>query len=537
MAPAPLTFLPGESEEARAANKMYQDALKKMVESLDARKNRMFDPTLLAMAQGFLTPGRTGSFGEALGQVAGNVRAAEAEQAKEEQQLAEMGLKVAQSNIAMQQQLERDRPYQEYFRKAAGAPTAGVPTAGASPAGAQGAAPPSGAQAPVSIQSTAAQAPSPAEAIIQQAQQQVGAVGKPINRVPIQNRMPDFDEFLRDQRSKGVSFTDAQAAWAKMLSDRIKVTDNFIFNTATGEIFQRAPDVDSVEVTLETQGGRSYKMTKAQAQELESLRQSNPEAARLWEQRFVNLPGGGTRPSTTESEAARTAATEAAQLREREEGKRRESLSIAGAAAQELLPSLELATEIAAKPHMKEILGRFSGGDLLSAAVRVAQSGIGTQEFRIAAADLQQNLQGLGRTTDQINDVNVLAMIAGRLQLTISKAAQGQGSISDRERALFATMGISSVTDPQKALLQKVAALSAKAEFDKKAAELFEDSNKTVSQFKRSKEFRELEDRYITQLKSIVSPPSSAPAAPAAAPQRPSDPLQARRNQLRQSLD
>lgn len=528
MAPAPLTFLPGESEEARAANKMYQDALKKMVESLDARKNRMFDPTLLAMAQGFLTPGRTGSFGEALGQVAGNVRAAETERAKEEQQLAEMGLKVAQSNIAMQQQLERDRPYQEYFRGATGTPAAG----------AQGAAPSSGAQiSPVPIQSTAAQAPSPAQAIIQQAQQQVGAVGKPINRVAISNPMPDFNEFLRDQRSKGVSFTDAQAAWAKMLSDRIKVTDHFITNTATGEIFQKVPDVDSVEVTLETQGGRSYKMTKAQAQELESLRQSNPQDARLWEQRFVNLPGGGTRPSTTESEAARTGATEAAQLREREEGKRRESLSIAGAAAQELLPSLELATDIAAKPHMKEILGRFSGGDLLSAAVRVAQSGIGTQEFRIAAADLQQNLQGLGRTTDQINDVNVLAMIAGRLQLTISKAAQGQGSISDRERALFATMGISSVTDPQKALLQKVAALSAKAEFDKKAAELFEDSNKTVSQFKRSREFVELENRYIAQLKSIVSPPSSAPAAPAAAPARSSDPLTNRRNQLKQLLD
>lgn len=104
MATAPLTFLPGESEEARAANKMYQDALKKMVESLDARKNRMFDPTLLAMAQGFLTPGRTGSFGEALGQVAGNVRAAEAEQAKEEQAAAAAELGIRQKQIEMMRQ-------------------------------------------------------------------------------------------------------------------------------------------------------------------------------------------------------------------------------------------------------------------------------------------------------------------------------------------------------------------------------------------------------------------------------------------------
>lgn len=104
MATAPLTYLPGESEETRAANKMYQDALKKMVESLDARKNRMFDPTLLAMAQGFLTPGRTGSFAEALGQVAGNVRAAEAEQAKEEQAAAAAELGIRQKQIEMMRQ-------------------------------------------------------------------------------------------------------------------------------------------------------------------------------------------------------------------------------------------------------------------------------------------------------------------------------------------------------------------------------------------------------------------------------------------------
>lgn len=527
MATAPLTFLPGESEEAISANKMYQDALKKMVESLDARKNRMFDPTLLAMAQGFLTPGRTGSFGESLGQVAANVRAAETEQAKEEQQLAEMGLKVAQSNIAMQQQLQRDKPYAEYFGKS----RPSTP----SPAVAPAAAPTGAVPSPVPMQPTAAQ--TPAQNITQQQIQQAGAVGKPINRVPIQNPMPDFDAFLADQRSKGVSFTDAQAAWAKMLADRIKVTDNFIFNMATGEVYQRAPDVDTVSIPLETQGGRSFTMTKNQAQELESLRQSNPEAARRWEQSFVNLPEGGKRQSTTESKAAETAATETAQLLSKEEGRRRELLSIAGAAAQELLPSLELATDIAAKPYMKDILGRFAGGDLLSAAVRVAESGIGTQDFRIAAADLQKNLQGLGKTTDQINDVNVLAMIAGRLQLIISKAAQGQGSISDRERALFATMGISSVTDPQKALLQKISALSAKAEFDKKASELFEDSNKKVSEFKRSKEFLELETRYINQLKAIVSPPSSAPAAPAAPPPRSSDALTNRRNELRQRLD
>ena len=118
-----LSYIPGESEEAKAANQAYQDALKKMVESLDARRNRMFDPTLLAMAQGFLTPGRTGSFGESLGQVAGNVRAAETESLKEEQAAAEAGLKVQQMNM----QAIRDRQNAQYIMSKRAAAKAGAP--------------------------------------------------------------------------------------------------------------------------------------------------------------------------------------------------------------------------------------------------------------------------------------------------------------------------------------------------------------------------------------------------------------------------
>ena len=48
----------------------YKSALQKMKAALDMRENRMFDPQLLAMAQGFLSPTKTGSFGESLGQAA-----------------------------------------------------------------------------------------------------------------------------------------------------------------------------------------------------------------------------------------------------------------------------------------------------------------------------------------------------------------------------------------------------------------------------------------------------------------------------------
>jgi len=47
-------------------------ALLRMRESLDTRKNRMFDPVLMQTAAGFLKPTKTGSFGESLGYAAEN---------------------------------------------------------------------------------------------------------------------------------------------------------------------------------------------------------------------------------------------------------------------------------------------------------------------------------------------------------------------------------------------------------------------------------------------------------------------------------
>ena len=40
------TYIPGGGPEAASANQAYEDALQQMLTSLDARKNRLFEPTL-----------------------------------------------------------------------------------------------------------------------------------------------------------------------------------------------------------------------------------------------------------------------------------------------------------------------------------------------------------------------------------------------------------------------------------------------------------------------------------------------------------
>ena len=51
----------------------YTAAQQEARDILEQRNNRLFDPTYLAMAQGFFAPTKTGSFGESLGNVAGMV--------------------------------------------------------------------------------------------------------------------------------------------------------------------------------------------------------------------------------------------------------------------------------------------------------------------------------------------------------------------------------------------------------------------------------------------------------------------------------
>ena len=130
-----LAFIPETSPEAIQANKAYQEALNRLNSALEARQNKMFDPTMLALAEGFLTPGRTGSFGEALGTAAGKMRAAEEVESKQEQELAQakLGLAQQQMQLARQKQMS-DVARAHFFGQGVSRPSEGA--AGAAPSGA-----------------------------------------------------------------------------------------------------------------------------------------------------------------------------------------------------------------------------------------------------------------------------------------------------------------------------------------------------------------------------------------------------------------
>ena len=155
MATAPLSLY-AETPQEQEAVQQYKDAQNALLTALQSR-TQLFDPTLLAMAQGFLAPTRTGTFGESIGNVAAQIAPVQAAEEKRAQEIAKMRYELAQAGLQQTQATEGMRMARRLLQSdeqgaPTGAPTAGAPsglssTTGTAPAagGAPAAGAPSGA--------------------------------------------------------------------------------------------------------------------------------------------------------------------------------------------------------------------------------------------------------------------------------------------------------------------------------------------------------------------------------------------------------
>ena len=148
--PKTTGYVSGEDPDTIEANRVYQDALARLSQSLDTRKNRFFDPVWLAAAQGFLAPTQTGGFGEALGNAAKSISAAQEEDLKQEQAINEQRVAAAGKGVELQRLRANDAETEKYLARFQGnqAPAIAGPQAGAIAGPGAGALPASTAESP-----------------------------------------------------------------------------------------------------------------------------------------------------------------------------------------------------------------------------------------------------------------------------------------------------------------------------------------------------------------------------------------------------
>lgn len=110
---SPLAMVTPEDEpyvqEIKASRKALQDAL--------FNRQQLLDPTLLAMAQGFLAPTRSGGFGESLGNVAARVAPVQEQEQQRAVQMAQLRSELATQELGERQAARRQEALGKMYKK------------------------------------------------------------------------------------------------------------------------------------------------------------------------------------------------------------------------------------------------------------------------------------------------------------------------------------------------------------------------------------------------------------------------------------
>jgi hypothetical protein len=486
MAKAPLGSLLAEGPEEQALVDEIKGTYAKLRESLDARQNQLFDPVLLAMAQGFLAPTKTGSFGEALGNVAAQVGPAQQAEEKRAQEVATMKMELAQRELAQRQATRGEAMFREMLPRAGGQPGAAAPGAPATPA------------TPAAPGAPATQQMRPiTSADIARLASQPGMEGK----AKILSDMIKSDRERFSISMNGIVFDkDTQ----QYLNLEIPGQKQEPFDTRYGR-FNMTPYEYSQYKQAEAAGkGKEW---------IDSFRGVTP-APSAAPSGAPAAPGTApaapsakpsVRPTVGEQAALDKAALVKAEEGAKSEVQRTQNIIDQGSDVTGRLASYATLRSIASRPDSKQIFGILNRPEVSSAIFNLVQEGIkspGQSSIQVGA--LEDSLRNIGLPQDQIDRYRFALSTMANIQLQQAKLAAGQGSVSNFERELFASASISP-KDPPGTILAKVSMLEARANFDRKRAAALRRTKMDADEFVDTPENQRLVNEYLAEVTNIAS--------------------------------
>ena len=257
-------FAPGQDPAAIEANRAYQDALAKLTQSLDQRKNRFFDPTYLAAAQGFLEPGSPDFF-ESLGRVAGNIGKAQEAGIKEDQTIAQQRLELAGRGVELQRQKGKDALVQGILTRKKGPPATEAADEKPTQIGAL----------PSSAQVDAAVSPAPQGGLSQAAPKKLGVPEEPkygVRFAPAGEEPISEEQYIALAISGGMDPAVAVKNWETINNARTQVKDTGVYDLSK-RIFYPA-GYKTVNVQIYGYPGQTFEISETDAFRLSNFRQA-----------------------------------------------------------------------------------------------------------------------------------------------------------------------------------------------------------------------------------------------------------------------
>jgi hypothetical protein len=466
----------------------FRKAQEDLKAALTARENRMFDPTLLAMAQGFLAPTKTGGFAESLGTAAGLAGQSLEREQKSGMENAQMRMQIAQMGMEQARKAKAGKMLGELLPS--GAPAGATTLAGAPEAGA-----PSGAP------------------------QQPPTSGRPVTGSDIA-KLSMYDKEAADALEKGV----------KLDRDRFIISQNgIVFDRAAGRYVTDIPIPGQTQSDYSTPFG-TFKMTPNEYAQLgDAMSQGKGrEWMDMWRQGKIDVTGkpvagtpveGATptgqtgRPTTSEAEAAAaakkveaegTARTRVAQTTEAKE---------AAKAAILMIPTYERGTKLLATKGIEKALGVLERGDVASAIGSLADEGIRVGPYAVTIPSVRKIVSQFTQDPEVISAASQLGQIEALWRMASRKGLGSGTSVSNMEQAM-ADATVPNFKDPKDAYVKKLEFLKEKADFDRELGRALKRTGMQYEDFEDTPEFAKMFDNYRTRLGNIGGvDPAKVPGA------------------------
>jgi len=502
--PLALAEIPGESSAMTEARQSYLDTQKKLLEALESR-NQLFDPTLLAMAQGFLAPTKSGSFGESIANVAASVGPVAEAERKRDIEMAQIRAELAAGQYGAAQKGEALKQLSSAMQP----PTGGAATGTAG-------------SATDSANMFAGMTPERALQIAM------------------------FDPELGKQ---AFQYLEARGKrYAVQPSGTVDLyTQKFTPHPGQAPTERTIPGVGTIRVSLED----AIRIDKA-------LEDNDAESLSKVVRKYTvapQMPGAEAVPSgsaaTTTAPATTTPARRSVPVtqEEREAQKREDEIRAAGQMqeakeratsnvkteekilsdaliAPDLIRNSETLIQLATSPNTKRTFGILQQAGFLGALGQLGEDTLRVGPgINIGIPSIETAIRTATRSPAEIRAAEIAATAATSLELNFRKLFyQGTGSVSNAENETVRRLG-GSIKDTPEGLVAKAEMIKARSEFDQKVANIFRDAQSrgvSVRDFRKdNKQYDKALQEYETELQrvrdSIInfrpSTPTSAPSA------------------------
>ena len=546
-------YLAGEDPDIVAANKRYQDAVARLSDSLANRK-MMFDPTLLAMAEGFLSPTQTGGFGESLGKAAGKVGAAQELEDKRQMGLREREVAVAGQGVELQRMKQRDAELLKYLGgpQAPSGPLAGPqagaiagpqagPLSGGAPAVAE--APAEGAPAAGALSQATAQPAAPKVVGSPQGALAAMEANKPpgfegVEGIQVMPPNPNFmtgrDYVRLNRMDKSKSAADLIKEGQEIEQKRYRDKEGGVQDLATGKFYQ-FPTGKTEEIQLYGYAG-THKVDARTAARLSLLAANDDPAYHDLAKRVVEGPrkkgdvkAGDGKPADGEPsgglKSVQQLATEQKEAETRagklgEKGAEKEAaVEETDATARRIYGSVtRVADYLKASPNY---FGIFARPGVTAAIGNLIKEGIQTPNGSLNLAGFEDSMRKMmpGVTQKDLDNVTKAATELAEIELAFTRLYLAkQGAVTEGERKIVRAIPGTTSTSPE-VLRSRMELLKSRSQFDIDTADAFrqwQDKNpgRSYLEFERKSDlYKEIKKGFEAETEKIFGGIKAVPTS------------------------